>query len=1465
MALILGGNALEELGGTPALHAPRELAALGERLILEHSLHGDADIRTGLLLALANVVQQMDGQAPACGDYNELAEQLHAFLKTEFKDEFAVAQAAKELACLCMPTPRALARELSERVDPDAGLSQRFDRYIEVAADKTVELVDAWLSCIAAQHGLDLGTALVEIATARLRYYRREAQASPGAAFMYVDVDEAPAPGYIATLHASTGLRHFFLYAGDGSVLPMVSRGAGTHGAAAYEVAAHDVAVYGSGATEGIAHGNTESGGAANDSAANHAISEWLQRHAPTVFGPLDTGRRPRGHARVVLEPLAQGRCNELAQWLTPVLRSYFDKASGAARGDIQAAQPTDTPPHFIPFRRALIAMQNDDIDGALSSGGVDVVAFSIPMLCSALCQAADAGRATGPRARALGGEVAVNVRRGDLAAAAGPADLRTGISAVLQAALKAVNTTVSDCFPLPLDVGAVAEALRPCYPQLAFALQQAARRESGPSLADGWWRVPAGRSATVSGDDEIEVPTTVQAESRDGGTIALRPYGGSGRAYTRMDPDTGDAKGYVLLADRNGALFPSLPVETLQRYGIGDPRMLNAIGTRQPAANGTITLDDRTYARIADSYVEIAIEHAATAECPVWRVIGPPGVRRDTVTHRIAYNKAAGLWRRADLPGLNGGSTRGGGTSALSELRHRSSTRSIFHDLLASRIRGNASPGQVQSFRQLLEKLQANPGGKAILRAMQAQHELLGEVPEIELRSGNIPAARLSRSTWSLDPDTLNAGSIDDAVRELAAVYNNMTGVLRDVDCFAGLIASGKPELDPQLEQAWQRWLALDCGEPRRQAIDKLRLDLRTARCYGGMDKDKLRSLLSLGYIDDEASLGLDVRLPPGSFTAVPPLPDEVEVLDVSSNPIQEWSNLPRGLKVLIARKTSESVLEHLHLTPGLIKLDVSDNALHQFPASLGGLRGLKQLRANDNYLSALPALPGTIETLVLRHNRFRNIPGNLPEKLKELDLLRNQITGVQATDLPSFLESLNLSINRLSGRMDLSGTRLKSVNLSFNDGLTELPVSPPTLTSVDAEGCALETLPENLPGLERLHVPYNRIRRLPRNLPGTLRDLHLAHNRIESLPDDLDRLTRCEVSLENNPVLFRNLPSLAEGRPAPRIHFSMPGGWLPAASVSSTLAQAVAHWLGHDSAAAANWANIGGTLEGVSGDAHAAQAFRLFLDRLRATISFKNSDFRAGVREWLVELSLPERKSLRESSMQVCIGATERCEDYVARVLNDLKEVRLHDDIRLGRYDERVDEALDAMRQIFRRARLQDIAYRKIKSLQAVDDVEVYLAYEVKLREQLGLSTVVPDMRFFNVSSVDSEDLKAALKEAREAERTGFYKYLVLDDTWHTLLERKLGARYREAESRLEGLVNDGSLQERIRAEVRKKGQNPDSPQARLYNDPKLERAIWDEMRYDVLEPLTRDLLANAGVPLSADGVAGASAGLY
>jgi hypothetical protein len=101
-----------------------------------------------------------------------------------------------------------------------------------------------------------------------------------------------------------------------------------------------------------------------------------------------------------------------------------------------------------------------------------------------------------------------------------------------------------------------MAQAMRAQYPKLALVLEEAARCERILGIRDGWWRVPSARDATdVSGPRALN---TVQGKNREGHTMALLPYGNDkGRAYTRVDPTTGERTGYALLADAEGVPLP--------------------------------------------------------------------------------------------------------------------------------------------------------------------------------------------------------------------------------------------------------------------------------------------------------------------------------------------------------------------------------------------------------------------------------------------------------------------------------------------------------------------------------------------------------------------------------------------------------------------------------------------------------------------------------------------------------------------------------------------------------------------------------------------------------------------------------------------------------------------------------------------------------------------------------------------
>lgn len=918
-------------------------------------------------------------------------------------------------------------------------------------------------------------------------------------------------------------------------------------------------------------------------------------------------------------------------------------------------------------------------------------------------------------------------------------------------------------------------------------------------------------------------------------------------------------------------------------RYRIDAVEILAQLGTRRPGLDGVLPLAGKAYARVGDGYVEIVPDRACARDAPIWKVVAPPGMTGGGVPHRLHYDGIAGLWRCVDAPGLKAGggfgqwikgwTTRGGNT-------RQAAVADPFHEVLLRRVHGSPSPAQMQAARALLARLESDPQSAAILRAMRRLHQLLGIVPRIVLRNADETSRLQQRphhsvdADWNLDVDALNraldSGSASEARRALAAIYDGATGMLRGAHPFQHLINTNRPALDAQLEKAWARWAGpsgdvsyfsqgsragqLNFPSDYRNALHRhtvitaLRSHLQEAYCYGGLDRLTFMTLLK-GELDDD-ELGLKIILPNRCLRTIPPLPAETHYLDISRNPIKNWTHLPLGVKILRAACTGgKAVFDHL--PPGLIALDISVNELDELPASLIHLRSLKRLEARSNSLRSLPRLADTVQELVLDCNRFTDIPERLPSGIRKLGLKNNRIQAMTRT-LPPTVESLDLSENGLQHLPPLSGTRLVSLNVSRNEHLRVLPPLPATLETLLAHYCDLRDLgAQDLPRLQNLSVDHNGLTRLPDNLPATMLRLTATSNALQELPVNIRNLLRCTIYLEGNPLRHEAIPRFDPYQPAPRIYFSVSDPSRGAPAGSGSLAGALAHWLGDAGReAAARWAALCRELENDPARTLAVAAFQHFLDRLRGTVSYRDAQARADVADWLCELSLPERRLLLESTLQCSVGATERCEDRVALVLNQLRKLRLHDDIRRGDYNDRIPEALAAMRELFRLDTLQAIAMRRIASMQAVDDVEVLLAYVVELREALALRTVVPDMRYFHAAHLSRDDLESALREVEQAERTGFYQALVIDDTWNALLQQAMGDRYQAAQDELLRQAGE-PLQRAIRDEL--VGQGIPASDQDAYGNVHLR--VWRRMQYSVLEPLTRAFLTERGVAVPAD----------
>ncbi|EKR1833872.1 type III secretion system effector E3 ubiquitin transferase SspH1 [Salmonella sp. 237J8] len=428
--------------------------------------------------------------------------------------------------------------------------------------------------------------------------------------------------------------------------------------------------------------------------------------------------------------------------------------------------------------------------------------------------------------------------------------------------------------------------------------------------------------------------------------------------------------------------------------------------------------------------------------------------------------------------------------------------------------------------------------------------------------------------------------------------------------------------------------------------------------------------------------------------------------------------------------------------------------------------------LNVGASGLTTLPdRLPPHITTLVIPDNNLTGLP-ELPEGLRELEVSGN----LQLTSLPSLPQGLQKlwAYNNWLASLPTLPPGLGDLAVS-NNQLTSLPEMPPALRELRVSGNNLTSLPALPSGLQKLWAYNNRLTSLPEMSPG-LQELDVSHNQLTRLPQSLTGLSSAaRVYLDGNPLSVRTLQALRDiiGHSGIRIHFDMAGPSVP--REARALHLAVADWLTSaregEAAQADRWQAFG--LE------DNAAAFSLVLDRLRETENFKkDAGFKAQISSWLTQLA--EDAALRAKTFAMATEATSTCEDRVTHALHQMNNVQLVHNAEKGEYDNNLQGLVSTGREMFRLATLEQIAREKAGTLALVDDVEVYLAFQNKLKESLELTSVTSEMRFFDVSGVTVSDLQAAELQVKTAENSGFSKWILQWGPLHSVLERKVPERF-------------------------------------------------------------------------------------
>lgn len=474
---------------------------------------------------------------------------------------------------------------------------------------------------------------------------------------------------------------------------------------------------------------------------------------------------------------------------------------------------------------------------------------------------------------------------------------------------------------------------------------------------------------------------------------------------------------------------------------------------------------------------------------------------------------------------------------------------------------------------------------------------------------------------------------------------------------------------------------------------------------------------------------------------------------------------------KIILKNNKLFQLPENISKFSNLRSIDLSNNRFTSIPFQIYNFKKLKKLVINNNkidYVSVQIGKLKNLEELHLKKNNLACIHNKLYslKKLHTLDLSRNELSEIsKSIHKLHNLETLKISNNNLfSIPKEIFGKNLEYLDLSDNhiDVIPNAIKNSRELRDINFDNNEIVNIPDEISELKHLTA-------ISFNDNSTLR----------GFSENLYRLpTNCTVEIEHSGLSLATLSeiktkSCSASYNGPSFEFSIE---FAEERMEERLVESLyVHCNQRRVPRFYNLRSLSDQLE-------------MWLNRLDWMSDFQNLEGNPSLIEAIIDcIEYAEANAeYRKLFQNIIEGATATCGDGIALSIIDIGIAKRV--LTFMESNQIVELSHFLLGTAFPRQILQKIAGQKITFLKlqaklkkiaagAIDDVEVYLAYPILLKERLNLSININSMvTQLDNTGVTQEDLEVAALEVEKqrADRQACAEFLTNNTYWTELLKK-------------------------------------------------------------------------------------------